>query len=75
VKDGCVFSTKSGYCKIKGRIAAPNELEYFYHSYCKGTLNEKKQCPEWGPTIEAESYYKNKLKLDKQEMNEGSLRK
>jgi hypothetical protein len=33
-----------------------------YWIRCTGSLAEKKKCPEWGSTIAAEEYYKNKLK-------------
>lgn len=29
---------------------------------CDGSIEEKNKCPEWGATIAAEKYYKNKSK-------------
>lgn len=36
-----------------------------YKIYCNGTVSEKKQCPEWGPTLAAENYYDKLIKLNK----------
>jgi len=36
-----------------------------YKIKCAGSLNEKKNCPQWGPTVAAEKYYQKKLKNEK----------
>jgi len=36
-----------------------------YRIYCSGTIDDKKKCPEWGPTRAAEKYYSNLAKISK----------
>jgi hypothetical protein len=61
MKDGCVYCGGSGMidtCMLRMRISSNGD----YYIRCKGSLNEKKKCPEWGAALAAEEYYKNKLK-------------
>jgi hypothetical protein len=36
-----------------------------YQILCEGTREDKKSCPAWGPTIEAEKYYDAKIEEDR----------
>lgn len=61
MKDGCVYcgdSTHRNVCMLRMRTTQDGN----YWILCTGSLAEKKKCPEWGSTIAAEEYYKNKLK-------------
>lgn len=57
----CIFSEK-GKCVVRADLTHPGET---YPIYCHGYENDKSRCPEWGPTLAVENYYKAKLEAEK----------
>lgn len=62
MKSGCIYckyvengSRKIGFCKLS-YTGSSMKIQ------CDGSIEEKNKCPEWGATIAAEKYYKNKSK-------------
>lgn len=69
--DGCIHTTTCDgqyYCKLYQDKVTPSRG--IMSKRCRGTAAEKQECPEWGPTVAAESYYLKKLeKLTKYRRN------
>jgi len=65
MKSGCIYCKeidnglrKYYYCELSLSGCT-------YQIKCRGSADEKRKCPEWGPTLEAEKYYQLKLKNDR----------
>lgn len=58
----CIFS-ENGKCIVRVDIATvPGET---CHIHCHGYDDSKSRCPEWGPTLAAENYYKAKTQAER----------
>ena len=56
---GCIFS-EYGKCLVRVDIATvPGDI---CRISCYGNDDSKIRCPEWGPTIATENYYKVKIR-------------
>lgn len=60
MKDGCALSMFAQNMQMYDRFG---KLTHYhcgkYQIGCNGKEVDKKICPEWGPTLEAEKHYEN----------------
>ena len=59
---GCIFSS-DGKCMLRVDISTVTGETWYID--CDGYIDSKSQCPEWGPTIAAENYYKAKIRMER----------
>lgn len=63
MKDGCIFSRPSmigSVCELHLSIRKDGNV----YIKCKGSVEEKKKCPEWSKAFTTEEYYKKRIKSE-----------